>query len=134
MSAAVDLVPMTPRHLVPPDLHRVEALLVQMSADIGRLAAKVETLGDGQKDLREEFRAEVRLLRADLSSLAANYAGNRASDLKAAEDQRAADGPALSWAKWQRGAVFWIMIAAAGVLMTWAGTKWLDSAWDWAAR
>jgi len=69
MSAAVDLVPMTPRHLVPPDLHRVEALLVQMSADIGRLAAKVETLGDGQKDLREEFRAEVRLLRADLSSL-----------------------------------------------------------------
>ena len=130
MSAAVDLVPMTPRHLVPPDLHRVEALLVQMSADIGRLAAKVETLGDGQKDIR----AEMRELRADLSSLAANYAGNRASDLKAAEDQRAADGPALSWAKWQRGAVFWIMIAAAGVLMTWGGTKWLDSAWNWAAR
>ena len=93
MSAAVHTAPdhaampaVPPRLITLPEQRRMEALLIQISADLGRLAAKFETISDAQRDLREELRNEVRMLRAEFSGLATRVAGDRASDLKAAED------------------------------------------------
>jgi hypothetical protein len=119
MSAAMEHTDMSVVPLRPPttaEQRRVEALLLQISADVGRLDAKVQGIADTQRDLREELRSEVRRLGADIKAIS----DQRTVDLRAADAQREADAPALSWAKMQRSFVFWLALTMAVALVTFA--------------
>jgi hypothetical protein len=43
-----------------------------------------------------------------------------ALDVEELKRNRSTDAPALAWAKWQRGAVFWTAITAVGGVVVWA--------------
>jgi hypothetical protein len=117
--------------VVPPrtssEFRRVEELLLRISADVARMDAKVQGIADTQKDLREELRAEVRRLSAEIKAIS----DQRASDMRTVAAERDADKPAIQWAKWQRGFVFWLAVAVAGTLVTWAVGRLAD--WEWPA-
>ena len=127
MSAAVEHAVMAVPPRTSSEFRRVEALLLQISADVGRLDAKVQGIADTQKDLREELRNEVRRLGADIKAVSEQ----RAADLRTADALREADAPAIGWAKMQRGFVFWLAVTTAVALVGW-GVERL-AGWEWPA-